>query len=66
MAMSVCLADLVAHVVAPDTLGAQPGAPTAATLRGHPVLAGLNLYPDELAALFAKADAALALAQGMQ
>jgi len=62
-AMMVCLADLVAHFLAPTSLG--PAA-TCEAIRGHPVLAALNLYPDQLAELLGKGDQALQLAESMQ
>lgn len=63
MAMTVQLADLLACEVAPT--GHEP-APTIAVLERHPVLASLNLYPDQLAALLARRDDALRLVEGMR
>ncbi len=60
--MTVCLADMVAHFVAPGPTGT-PLAVDA--LRRHPVLLALNLYPDQLQQLLDKADKAQALAEGM-
>ncbi|MCY2957092.1 MAG: HDOD domain-containing protein [Planctomycetota bacterium] len=63
MAMTVCLADLLAHLVAdPDA----PAPKTSESLRQHPVLQGLNLYQDQLDALLGKAPMALLAAEGMQ
>lgn len=61
-AMSVCLADLIAHFVSPG-----PTAPrvTVDALTKHPVLAALNLYPDQLQELLGKADQTFAMAEGM-
>ena len=63
LAMTVCLADLLAHQAA------EQGAPwsvCSAPIRRHPVLLGLSLYPDQLDALMAKAPQALAAAEGLQ
>ena len=63
LAMTVCLADLLAHQAAEQ--GAQ--LPLASEpIRNHAVLQGLNLYPDQLDALFAKAPQALLAAEGLQ
>jgi putative nucleotidyltransferase with HDIG domain len=61
-AMTVCLADMMAHFVAPA-----PGVQTVTVdaLRRHPVLLALNLYADQFDALLVRADKAIALAEGM-
>jgi len=61
-AMTVCLADMLAHFVSPT-----PDVQTvmASALRRHPVLLALNLYADQLDALLVRADKAIALAAGM-
>ncbi len=63
VAMSVCLADQLAHHVAPSRFAA---APAEDDLRRHPVLAGLNLYPDQLDALLRMKDRALLVTEGMR
>ncbi|MGE3172742.1 MAG: HDOD domain-containing protein [Planctomycetota bacterium] len=61
-AMTVALADLIAHFVEPT----EDQAPLHAdALRQHPVLLGLNLYPDQLQQLLQLGDKAIALAEGM-
>lgn len=61
-AMTVCLADMLAHFVSPV---AEQDALSVDALRRHPVLQALNLYPDQLEQLLAKADKAIELAEGM-
>lgn len=61
-AMTVCLADMLAHFASPSAAG-EPL--TADALRRHPVLLALNLYPDQLDQLLAKTDKARELAEGM-
>lgn len=63
MAMTVCLADQLAHFVAPTRLATPP---TEAELRQHPVLLGLNVYPDHLTALLALKDRALLVTEGLR
>lgn len=62
LAMSVCLGDMLAHFAdsAPEHSKAH-----AEVVRQHPVLAGLNLYPDQLEDLIARAGAARAFADGL-
>jgi putative nucleotidyltransferase with HDIG domain len=72
-AMTVCLADLLAHFAStapssPAPVSAAPMSPGPASvdaLQQHPVLLGLNLYPDQLQALLQKADAGLAVVQSL-
>lgn len=63
MAMTVHLADALAHHVLPSML-AVPA--TEEQLRQHQVLVGLNLYPDQLDALLKMKERALMVAEGMQ
>ncbi|MFO1032278.1 MAG: HDOD domain-containing protein [Planctomycetota bacterium] len=63
MAMTVALADSLAHNVAPSQL--RP-APSEDDLKKHPVLVGLNLYPDQLQALLGMKDRALLVTEGMR
>jgi len=63
LAATVALADLLGHLVAPGAFGA---APDAAELRLHPLLATLNLYPDQFEGLLQQRERALQLAEGMQ
>ncbi len=63
MAMTVALADALAHFVAPSQLETPP---TEEQLRQHPVLVGLNLYPDQLDALIKMKDRALLVTEGMK
>jgi len=63
MALTVCLADLLAHFVAPSRL-ADPVAEDV--LRQHPVLVGLNVYPDQLQSLLQMKDRALLVTEGMR
>ena len=63
IAMTVSLADLLAHMVT----GTGPGGPPSAdAIRKLPVLQALNLYPDQLDELFDKAGRAVAAAEGMR
>lgn len=63
LAMSVCLADLLAHRTSPSCLAA----PIAdADLRQHPVLIGLNIYSDQLDGLLGLRERALLLTEGMR
>lgn len=50
LAMTVCLADLIAHCAA---AGGEDGFEAAPALRQHPVLGALGLYPDQLDAVLA-------------
>jgi putative nucleotidyltransferase with HDIG domain len=59
-AQTTCLADLLSHCA----LGTDERY-TEATVRGHPVCAALNLYPEDLDALMEKRDAMLALAEAL-
>jgi putative nucleotidyltransferase with HDIG domain len=63
MAMTVCLADLLSHHIAPGPF-CEP--PTEDALKAHPVLAGLNIYPDQLDELLAKRDRALLVTEGLR
>lgn len=63
MAMTVCLADQIAHFLAPDRLGETP---TEEQVRQHPVLVGLNLYPDQLESLLQLKDRAMLVTEGMR
>lgn len=63
MAMTVALADALAHFVAPSQLATPP---TEEQLRQHPVLVGLNLYADQLDALLKMRDRALLVTEGMR
>lgn len=63
MAMTVCLADQLAHCIAPTRL-CEP--PTEEQLRQHPVLVGLNVYPDQLQGLLQMKDRALLVTEGMR
>lgn len=63
MAMSVRLADEIAHFLAPSQL-AEP--PAEAELRAHPVLVGLNLYGDQLEQLLAMKERAFEVVEGMR
>jgi putative nucleotidyltransferase with HDIG domain len=62
MTMTVCLADELAHAVAPSRLAPVR---TEVDLRAHPVLAALNVYPDQLGTLLAMKDRGLSVAEGM-
>lgn len=62
-ALTVCLADQLAHFVAPSRLVAPP---TEEGLRQHPVLVGLNVYPDQLEGLLKLKDRALLVTEGMR
>lgn len=62
-ALTVCLADLLAHFVAPSRLGTPP---SEDELRQHPVLVGLNVYPDQLEGLLRLKDRALLVTEGMR
>lgn len=63
MAMSVRLADELAHFLAPSQLAEPPG---EAQLRSHPVLVGLNLYGDQLDQLLAMKERAFEVVEGMR
>jgi len=63
MAMTVALADLLSHRVFPSPF-AEPM--TDEALTAHPVLTGLNLYPDQLSALLQLRDRVLMVAEGLQ
>ncbi len=63
MAMTVCLADLLSHHVAPSPF-AEP--PSAEDLARHPVLEGLNLYRDQFHELLGKRDQALLVVESMR
>jgi putative nucleotidyltransferase with HDIG domain len=62
LAMMVCLADLLAHLLSPNLLGSLP---MDSVVRSHPVLAALNIYPDQLDALLLHADKAIQVAESM-
>jgi HD-like signal output (HDOD) protein len=62
LAMTVCLADLLAHLLSPNQLGSLP---EDSIVRSHPVLAALNIYPDQLDALLRHADKAIQVAESM-
>lgn len=63
MAMTVCLADQLSHLIAP---GPFCDPPTEEALKAHPVLVGLNLYPDQMNELLQKRDRALLVTEGMR
>jgi putative nucleotidyltransferase with HDIG domain len=63
VAMGVALADQLAHHCAPSRLAPPP---TEAELRQHPMLVGLNVYPDQLDALLRLKDRALLVTEGMR
>ncbi|MCK5943597.1 MAG: HDOD domain-containing protein [Planctomycetes bacterium] len=63
MAMTVQLADLLAHLVSPGPL-AEP--PSEEELRAHDVLVGLNIYTDDLANLIAMRERALEVTEGLK
>jgi putative nucleotidyltransferase with HDIG domain len=63
MALTVALADAIAHFVGPSVLCTPP---TEAELRQHPVLVGLNVYPDQLGTLLGMRDRALLVTEGMR
>ncbi|MCA8974995.1 MAG: HDOD domain-containing protein [Planctomycetes bacterium] len=63
MAMTVCLADLLSHVIVPNVFYTEL---SADDLRAHPVLAGLNMYSDQVDELLALKERALAVTEGMQ
>jgi putative nucleotidyltransferase with HDIG domain len=62
MAMTVQLADLLAYAILPGPL-APPM--TVEQLGKHPVLVGLNIYPDQFAALWQMRERAVLVAEGM-
>ena len=63
LAMTVGYADLLAHHVAPSVLAS----PTSeAALRAHPVLAGLNLYSDQVTQLLGMKGQALQVVEGLR
>ncbi len=63
MAMTVCLADQVSHLIAP---GPFCDPPTEQELKAHPVLVDLNLYPDQVNELLLKRDRALLVTEGLR
>jgi putative nucleotidyltransferase with HDIG domain len=63
MAMTVALADDLAHLTAPSVLAA---AVSEDQLRNHPVLVGLNLYADQLDGLLGLRERALLVTEGMR
>lgn len=63
LAMTVCLADEISHLVAPSQLR---DALTEDELRKHQVLVGLNVYPDQLDGLLKMKDRALLVTEGMR
>ena len=63
MAMMVALADLLAHQLSPSDLDV---CFAGAVLRDHPLLAGLNLYQDQLDQLLQLNQKALQVAEGMR
>ena len=63
MAMTVALADDLAHFTAPSDLATPPD---QERLRVHPVLVGLNLYADQLDQLVAMRERALSVTEGMR
>ncbi len=63
MAMTVALADSLSHWTAPTVL-ATPA--TEEQLRQHPMLVGLNLYPDQLEGLLKLRDRALLVTEGLR
>jgi putative nucleotidyltransferase with HDIG domain len=65
LAMTVALADAIAHHVDPDELHAHEAADDL-QIREHPALLGLNLYGDQLDELLALKDEALAVAEGLR
>ncbi len=62
MAMTVALADQLAHHVVPTRLAVPP---TEEQLLQHPVLVGLNIYPDQLDGLLKMKERALLVTEGM-
>jgi putative nucleotidyltransferase with HDIG domain len=62
-AMTVALADLLAHQLSPNDLDVLH---CGALLRDHPLLAALNLYQDQLDQLLGKGEQAMAVAEGMR
>jgi putative nucleotidyltransferase with HDIG domain len=63
LTMQVALADVISHHVAPSVLS-EPV--TEDSLRRHPVLSGLYLYPDQLHDLLALRRLALDFAEGLR
>jgi putative nucleotidyltransferase with HDIG domain len=63
MAMTVALADVLAHWTAPSVL-AVPLTPDQ--LRQHPMLVGLNIYSDQLEGLLGLRDRALLVTEGLR
>jgi putative nucleotidyltransferase with HDIG domain len=63
LARSVCLADQLAHLIAPSAL-CQP--PTEAAVQGHPVVAQLELGIGQVQDLLQKRDRALLVTEGMR
>lgn len=62
MTMMVCLADILSHMVEP-----QPNGPviTGEAVQRHPVIEGLNLYPDQLAQLQERSQKILGVAEAV-
>lgn len=63
LAMTVELADLLAHFTAPSCFATPP---TEEQMRQHPVLAGLNIYPDQLEGFLKQRERALMVTEGMR
>ncbi|MCA8954189.1 MAG: HDOD domain-containing protein [Planctomycetes bacterium] len=63
MAMSVCLADRIANHVVPSQFYDQT---SLDELQIHPVLAGLNMYSDQLDELLGLSERALLVTEGMR
>lgn len=63
MAMTVALADALAHLTVPSVIGE---AVSEEQVRQHPVLVGLNLYPDQLEALLQLRERAILVTEGMR
>ena len=53
----------LSHLIAP---GPFCDPPTEEALKAHPVLVGLNLYPDQMNELLQKRDRALLVTEGMR
>ncbi len=62
MTMMVCLGDLLSHMVVPT-----PDEPhcTCEAIQRHPVIAGLNLYPDQLAEVTARTEKIVSVAEAV-
>ncbi|MEO6593451.1 MAG: HDOD domain-containing protein [Planctomycetota bacterium] len=63
MAMTVCLADLLAHLAAPGPF-AEP--PTEEELKSHPALVVLNLYAEQMQQLLEMRERALQVTEGLR